>query len=435
MFTGSINQDMRSLIKTLAVNWKGREVYVPCSGNFTVERVLNTAGVTKVYGCDVSLYTCVIGGYLSGENVTVSLNPARPEFSWLAEYLTPGIDTVISMVLSTRYMQFIDRQEPYFTRMERAYREAFSSLHAENKEKLQPLLDEIQIAGFSCADAMEFIKEVPSDAVVLSFPPTYAGGYEKLYKNMDSVFEWDKPTYEVFTAESFELFMRRVMQRDTWVLARDNKVAELEEHLVAQFQTGMRSRPVYMYSSAAARTYLTVPRQKLEPVHQRRLAGDIEGPMKLIAITQGQFNTLRSLYLSPKIIPASAHVRLAVICGDSLVGAFAFDRSKYGSSDEVYMMTDFAISPTKYKRLSKLVLAAALSTEVQGILESTFNQRVLKIFTTAFTDNPASMKYRGMLDVHNRKEGIVNYEGHAGRWTLEEGFEWWMEKHSKSLRN
>ena len=37
------------------------------------------------------------------------------------------------------------------------------------------------------------------------------------------------------------------------------------------------------------------------------------------------------------------------------------------------------------------------------------------IGTTAFTDKPVSMKYRGLFEVHNRGEGYINYMGQAGR--------------------
>ena len=98
------------------------------------------------------------------------------------------------------------------------------------------------------------------------------------------------------------------------------------------------------------------------------------------------------------------------------------------------MMTDFAIAPTLYKRLSKLVLAAALSKEVQCVLMQKFNAKVPLILTTAFTKKPVSMKYRGLFDVYNKKEGIVNYSAKAGRWTLEEGFRWWMNTQSQSQK-
>jgi hypothetical protein len=91
-------------------------------------------------------------------------------------------------------------------------------------------------------------------------------------------------------------------------------------------------------------------------------------------------------------------------------------------------MTDFAIRPSIYPRLSKLILTCMLSHEAKALMEQAVGKRVLNVGTTAFTDNSTSMKYRGLLEVYNRKEGAVNYIGKTGRWTLAKGLEQWLKK-------
>ena len=92
-------------------------------------------------------------------------------------------------------------------------------------------------------------------------------------------------------------------------------------------------------------------------------------------------------------------------------------------------------SADEYRRLSKLVLAAALSKEIKAYLEQVFSKRIDTITTTAFTQKAVSMKYRGLFDLYSRKEGMLNYTAEAGRWSLEEGLKWWLEKHSHKLKN
>jgi hypothetical protein len=72
-------------------------------------------------------------------------------------------------------------------------------------------------------------------------------------------------------------------------------------------------------------------------------------------------------------------------------GAFAF-ASPLGpvAFGNVYMTSDFAMQ-SSVPRLSKLVLACILSTEVRDILEQKLAQKVRTIRTTAFTDKPVSM--------------------------------------------
>jgi hypothetical protein len=51
--------------------------------------------------------------------------------------------------------------------------------------------------------------------------------------------------------------------------------------------------------------------------------------------------------------------------------------------------------------------------------------------TTAFTDKPVSMKYRGVFDLHSRTEGRLNYLGEAGKWSLEDALTWWRKTQQK----
>ncbi|MBI1209564.1 MAG: hypothetical protein GC191_20065 [Azospirillum sp.] len=42
-------------------------------------------------------------------------------------------------------------------------------------------------------------------------------------------------------------------------------------------------------------------------------------------------------------------------------------------------------------------------------LELKLVQRITRVFTTAFTNKPVSMKYRGLFDLVSRKQGMLNY--------------------------
>ena len=430
-FTGAINSDMRSIVASLCRQWQGKDVYVACSGNFTVENILSSVGgFRSIHSNDVSLYTTAVGRYLAGEDFKIEVTD-NPDYAWLKDWVTPGLDTIATLMLCTRVFPCVGRKEPYYKRMLNAYMKRWPALHSGTKEKNKTTLDGIKIDSYFAGDAFDFVANAPEDAVVITFPPTYAGGYERLYKKFDEAFVWEKPEYTLFDEARLETFFKMCMGRDNFLVSRDVYVEEWEKYLVGQVQTSVRNKPVYMYSRDRDKTFLTSPAQKIENVPLDRLGqeDDIVSPLRLIQLTQGQFNTLRSQYLSVHIAPAMASVRLAVMSGDKLIGAIAFDMGKYGL-DEAYMMTDFSIAPTKYRRLSKLVLVAALSTEVQGLLMQSFNQNVNRIFTTAFTSNPASMKYHGLFEVYNRKEDAVNYEAKAGKWSLEEGLQWWLKKHA-----
>ncbi|MFA6132805.1 MAG: hypothetical protein WC869_02170 [Phycisphaerae bacterium] len=99
MFIGSINRYMRAVLEQAAGSWKGLTVYVACSGNFTVERILARCGVGTIHSNDVSIYSCALGWHLArvckgvaSSMVSCTIVPGGQEgnaFCTLA-FLTPG---------------------------------------------------------------------------------------------------------------------------------------------------------------------------------------------------------------------------------------------------------------------------------------------------------------------------------------------------------
>jgi hypothetical protein len=73
----------------------------------------------------------------------------------------------------------------------------------------------------------------------------------------------------------------------------------------------------------------------------------------------------------------------------------------------VYMLSDFPVAPTDYSRLSKLVLYASLSKESKLIAERVAKRRIKQVLTTAYSNAPESMKYRGIFKLHTRKENLT----------------------------
>jgi hypothetical protein len=85
MFIGSVNRYMRCVLESAASQWRGQDIYVACSDNFTVERVLSRCGVGQIFSNDVSIYSCALGWHL-----TNTLHPfviKAQEFNWLEHIL------------------------------------------------------------------------------------------------------------------------------------------------------------------------------------------------------------------------------------------------------------------------------------------------------------------------------------------------------------
>ena len=268
MFIGSINGQVRSILARFSKSLSGQPVYVGCSGNFTVERVLSSTGTGEFHSNDVSLYSCSLGSHLAGDSIDVHVTD--DELSWMGEYLQPGVPSIATLLLCSEMLQHYQRPEPYHRRMWKAYQSRFAVMHDATLQKVEKAIDGLVITSFSPSDVVEFVSQAPEDAVVVCFPPTYKGGYERLYKVMDSVFAWDAPAYATFDEDRFVELAEMVKARPVWMTLRDQPEPVLDGYLTGVVQTGLRSKPVYVYSSEHDTT-LAMPRQTIETVPLPRL--------------------------------------------------------------------------------------------------------------------------------------------------------------------
>ena len=432
MFVGAIPEPLRAVLAETVASWPVSSLYVGCSGNFTVERVCHRPGLT-LHGNDISLYSCAMGSHLLGERLPVTIKD--PEYAWLEPYIEDSAGLVATLMLCTDMLDGYGRTGRWFDRQRHAYRSQWDALYGKTLITLLKAGEDVRLESFVPGDCVAFIESAPPEAAIVTFPPTYRGGYERLYRGIDAVFGWEPPTYPMFDDASLERLLEAVQAHAYWMVARDEELEPLAPFAVGRVQPTPRAKPLHIYASQGPKR-LVIPQQKVEPVPVARLGlGDLiprTAQLRLAQLTTGQLNTLRAEYLGPHIAPATPSWAFAVLVDQLLIGALAFSPSKWGSIDDIYMMTDLAVGPTDYARISKLVLYAALSVEAREALQSARGAICLQVSTTAFTDRPVSMKYRGLFDLQSRKPGMLNYAGDLGRWTLQEGLAEWLKRHGST---
>lgn len=433
MFQGTIPGPMRSIVRETAQQWPVGPVYIPCCGNFTIERSLSGLGFA-LHSSDVSIYTTAIGRWLTGQPAGIRLrDESREQLGWLEGSLDGGIGTVAALMLGTRFLASVDRDGLWHQRVVHSYREQWQAKHTETTEKLGRT--DLQLSSYQAEDVRSWLQTVPSDAPVCSFPPFYGGGYEKLYEPLNTHFDWDAPEYAPLSDDDVVSVLGAITDRPYWLTASNHDVEELRPHLRGVIKATPRAAPFYVYASKAP-TRIVAPRQPIDPVTVPRLrkGEPIQGPLTLAILKPGQFNALRSRYLNPRIAPGAANLAVAVKAAGRIIGVFAMSPSTY-TPDEVYLLSDFAVAPTNYPRLSKLIVLAATSAEAQLLCQRAFSRRVRAVSTTAFSNNPVSMKYRGLLRLTKRAPATddawkfqLQYQGPMGGHDLAAAYSTWTTR-------
>ncbi|MFE7461650.1 putative antirestriction adenine methyltransferase [Nocardiopsis terrae] len=448
MFHGSVPDALRRIVHEHAGTWDTDDIYVGCSGNFTLERVLHARHGDKVrlHGNDITAYSCALGWFFEGRDpLPFTLKEEHEEsLGWLKPSLTTPAGTLATLMLGTRLFPLLGKDGPYYQRMVDAYRDQWEAMHTKTRTKLDGLTT--KLASFYPGDVRDFLTEtVPEDAPVVMFPPFYSGDYQAQFAAHDHFFDWPEPNFRDLDEDGKEEIIDQVRDRNRWVLGLHVERPEMRDRLHGVVQTANRGLPIYVYAAKGPRRIVR-PRQDTEPIKMPKLGADEElgDRMSLHVLTGGQFAQIRSQFMSKTILPGSPLLACAVAVDGKLVGAFAWLPPKF-DPESAYLMSDFPVSWSRYRRLSKLIVMAAISTESQQLLQRSLSRRLTGWATTAFTDRPNSSKYgRGIpgSKLQKRtspgKDGIhefqLQYGGPLGQTNLADTLALWKKKHSKDLR-
>jgi len=443
MFKGTIPQDMRAMLFEVAGTWQAKSLAVACSGNFTIERIF--AERFTLHSCDVSIYSGALGAFFARQPFRLELRPEFHEpFAWMLDGLKSTSGQVATLMILTTMGDALDknghpRRNPYYQRLLEGYQRQWPSLLEKTVARLEN--SPLTLASYSNMDAVDWLPTLPTDVAVATFPPFFGGDYEQMFSRLDLLFDWDKPAYQEIFEERRQMFLDALMNRPNWALGTRERIDELEPYMRGMAQTSNRGVPLYLYASSGA-TRVVSPHQATEAVSVQRLieGQEIGDKLWIAPLSYGQFAALRSQYMNEHIKPGMPTQAFAVLVDDKLIGCYALlkgYRTPHSSADSIYLLSDFPVAPTDYARLAKLVLYAALSKEANLLAERVSRSRIRYVVTTAFTDNYVSMKYRGLFDLHSRKDAgeksihkfQLQYISKAQRWTLNEGLAEWKRKH------
>lgn len=451
MFQGTLPQKAIKIIGNIVKEWSVPRVYVGCSGNFTIERAISNLLECKITSNDVTIYSSYIGKYFSKEGLSELKvkSDYDGECNFLKDYMNNDTEKVATLMMASDILPLDGINNKYCQRMLRGYKEQFAEMHKNLCEKLENM--KTNIDSFYHGDVMKMLDEIPTDCGFISFPPFFKGGYEKMWASLENFFEYTEPEYEVFDPNvHIKSFCSKVKKLDNFVIVTEREVEELSKYFSGTLSTGL-GKSIYFYSKTSQKHFIKQSSRdtKAKPIVRISEEDEITENIEILPITVDQFQELRALYLSTAVSkvgnPASCY---GLFCDSKLFGVFAFSNSfMLTGSDKLekpvaYLLTDFSISPTKEKNLSKLVLYCVLSKESKFLAEKTMSKRINSITTNAFSRNPVSMKYRGLFELFGRrelekdKEGKVkkynlSYGASAGQWTIKEGYNLWRRKSSK----
>lgn len=466
MFRGSVPQHVQNILGEAVRSWDCKDIYIGCSGNFTIERMIGLIGSFRIHGNDVTLYSSILGAYYAGGEFEIRFEPVITGFDFIADYMGDKESRLASVMLASNLTDGISakgeaKKNRHYGRMKGAYLDAWPQLHAQTVDRIKG--DKFRLESYVPEDVLTWIDKVPRDQALIAYPPFEGVGAANQFANdtkkLEMLFKWNKPDFTMLDDKIRLDFLRKITEFKYWAFGGNRPIPELEDYLIGHTKLTNRGTTVYTYAAKGPLRVIT-PWQKTAQVSTPRLneGEKIGDEITLSVLDYAQFQTLRSQYMNIGIRPGAASLAVGVLVDGALIGVYAF--STHTSSvmnvdpTMIYMLSDFPVAPTDYSRLSKLVLYAALSKESKILAERVARRRVRTVETIAYSNNPVSMKYRGIFKLKFRRDNPttekawgatidldtndyyarryqLEYKAEIGKWALADGLAEWKKKHSK----
>lgn len=424
MFTGSVPKPVVEQMFRIVPFEDFRDVFVCCSGSFRVDRAVKQAHPgLRVHSNDVSLLTVGLGRLLTGEPHAFRFT-GRLAF---IEDLDPSpVERMAALLVAlemTRYSGANAHAQAHFRHLQ----VSFDEYLAKGKEKIAKFQTDTAIDSFFAGDFRDHAdKGVEQGGIVLGFPPTYKSGYERLYKFLDSNTEWESPDYRLFDPKTIGDWIDSLDERGAKYCVFSDQVLEGRQRAGEYY--GATNKPIFLYANTGGTSLRRASNRaapfKYTPADPSTFTEDSQ--VKVVPADGATMNYLKDIYLAKNIHHATGQFNSLVFVDGQLAGGIIMARSKFDSQRSLYILSDFSLS--RERKLSKLIALIATSAEIVNPIRRRLVADIKNVVTTAFTDKPVSMKYRGIFELTGRKEGHLQYESAVRPESAQELYRLWWQK-------
>lgn len=433
MFTGTTPPEVKLLLQDLMRGVKGKDVFIGCSGNYTTDKIMSAMGYI-VHSNDVSLYSKLIADLLLDTDTEVEcINPElRNVFDSWEE---TKYKKLVQVMFALKVAQFHQRKNDYQEEMFNAFIEQSQIYYNNTIKKLEKGALDFSIQSFYYGDFLDFLKMKRGKGVGISFPPTYKGGYEKLFSYVEESFKYEHAPYNIFDPKEGGSVFKILLETDENIIYSDREWPELSMFLSGKIKLGVGKHPVYIYSSIKKDNHYYIERDKnVKPSHIRILPVDYQFTKDTVITVSScavnDVNYYKAFYMANKVNYTTGGDLGLVFMADGMAFGFTSFSKQLSTLQQIFMQSDFVVN-SETKRLSKLLIMLVKSHDVRKLIARKMYNYYNGVKTTVYTVSPISMKYRGVFNLERRDEGKLIYSSDFTEESLNELYALWIKKYKK----
>lgn len=433
MFTGTTPPEVKLLLQDLMRGVKGKDVFIGCSENYTTDKIMSAMGYT-VHSNDVSLYSKLIADLLLDTSTEVEcINPElKNVFDTWEE---TKYKKLVQVMFALKVAQFHQRKNDYQEEMFNAFIEQSKIYYDNTIKKLEKGALDFSIQSFYYGDFLDFLKMKRGKGVGISFPPTYKGGYEKLFSYVEESFKYEHASYNIFDPKEGGAVFKELLDNDENIIYSDRYFNILEGYLVGKIRIGSNKNPLFAYSSLQTNNHYYIERDKcVKPSHIHILPVDYQFTTDtVITVRQcavNDVNYYKAFYMANKVNYTTGGDFGLVFMADGMAFGFTSFSKQLSTLSQIFMQSDFVVN-SETQRLSKLLIMLVKSHDVRRLIARKMYNYYDGVKTTVYTTSPVSMKYRGVFNLERRDEGKLIYSSIFTEKSLNELYALWIRKYKK----
>ena len=436
MFVGTTPPEIRLLLQELLKDEKG-DVYVGCSGNFSSDKILSGMGF-NVYSNDVCLYSKLISDILLHRDTEVRVvNDELSEVFSAWEEST--YKKLIQVMFAIKVSQFHDRKNEYQKMMFVSYLDQAREYYHRTIEKFEKSKSfDFRICDFYYGDFIDHLRNAAGKGIGVAFPPTYKGGYEKIFSYVEKSFDYERAIYKIFDPKDGIIVFKELLENGRNVIYSDKDHSELSKFKAAKVTLGSGRNTVYIYSSVKREHQYYMERSRTQKPSKVLVAlPDYEFTESVNISVQvspvSDINYFKAFYMANKVNYTTGGDIGLIFYADGRAFGFASFSKRLSNETDLFMQSDFVIN-SHTPKLSKLLIMLSKSKEVRRQITKLTKHYYQGLRTTVYSDKPVSMKYRGVYELERRDKGKLMYRANFTDQSLNQIFESWIKKHQKNSR-
>jgi len=474
MFKGIPRGPTRGYTAQVIQAARPRVVVIPCCGSFSLAVTAKTAGVLpqNIICGDVSLYSTALGKAIMGEDWRLEIRsdcPREDLAEALAPHLTDPVGKASAVLFAMRYLGY-DRkkQTVYHMGMQRELIYGGEAYLEQLAAKVADLVSMLQGAQYQARDMWGILAEYMGreDVCLLVNPPRYDGGYERQFKGLDTVFDWDEPDYQMFKEADYARLMEMLGDQQALTLMYYATPGEDPAPLWGPpWVSVFADRPGR--KRGISLNWIVANRDTLGRKSSRQRLHDVEAQFKLF---DGEITDTTQIWavvvrravgdyyhdlLIHRLAGSHAEHYIALLADGMFVSVVGLHtrawrvgftrRGEHVEDAPVSLVYAFSVPHEGYSRLHKLCLLSILSS---WFWEDVLSESAIysltgwptRVRNSMLTRHPENKTARGtglkLIDREREPDGQykLRYEGLVIERTREETLELWRRKFAASKR-